>query len=90
MQQAYITTIANQYGVVIIFLPPYSYDYNPIEPSFHQGKQYMRTTWGMTANGTPSDRFFEAMSSISAQNCVNYFRYCGYAVTAAEEASAIS
>ena len=85
--QNMINAIGNEYNVMISFLPPYSYDYNPIEPSFHQAKQYIRTKWGLNVNGgSPSERFFEALSSISAHNCVNYFRYCGYTVTAEEEA----
>jgi transposase len=34
-------------GVKAVFLPPYSYDFNPIEFAYHQFKQYIRDKWQM-------------------------------------------
>ena len=32
----------NEFNVLLLYLPPYSPDYNPIEPSFHLLKQWQR------------------------------------------------
>lgn len=66
-----------QKGVIFVNLPPYSYDYNPIELVFHQAKDYIRRKYGMdTAHA--GNKLFEGIGSVSAANIASYFRHCGY------------
>ena len=37
-----VSQLAKQYGVLVLYLPPYSPDFNPIEAYFHDLKAYLR------------------------------------------------
>lgn len=41
-----IEYLCQRFGVRVLFLPPYSYDFNPIELAFHQAKSYIRRRYG--------------------------------------------
>lgn len=65
-------------GATVVYLPPYSPDFNPIELVFSKLKWLVRsaekrtidTLWGLL--GQLVDRF-------PAAECQNYLRHCGYA-----------
>lgn len=81
---ALIQQLCAGFGVLCVFLPPYSYDYNPIEIAFHQAKQYVRDRYGI-ANGNTIPRLYQGLNSISNVNAARYFAHCGYPVSAADE-----
>lgn len=66
-------------GAEVVYLPPYSPDFNPIEQAFAKLKSLLRTA---------AERTVEALESILGQlldrftpdECRNYFRHCGYAL----------
>jgi transposase len=64
-------------GAMLIYLPPYSPDFNPIELVFAKFKWLLRSNAARTLDslwalcGTLLDRF-------PSSECVNYFRHCGY------------
>ena len=47
-RKALIFALAAACGVIVIFLPPYSYDYNPIELAFKDAKAWMQAHYGLT------------------------------------------
>ena len=65
-------------GASLVYLPPYSPDYNPIELLFSKFKWLLRSI---------ADRTVEALwqtcgkllDEFSESECRNYFRHCGYA-----------
>ena len=65
-------------GASLVYLPPYSPDFNPIEQVFAKVKSLLRKLEARTipllesALGTMLDHFAPA-------ECTNYFRHCGYA-----------
>ena len=67
-------------GAKLLYLPPYSPDFNPIELAFSKFKWLLRTAAERTVEalwqtcGTLLDRFSE-------HECRNYFRHCGYRYT---------
>jgi hypothetical protein len=69
-------------GVLLFFLPPYSYDYNPIEPIFGLAKTALRRY-----NAGPLDIAFEnaIMKAATPAVMCSLFRHCGYPVTWEEE-----
>lgn len=71
--------IAAAYGVRLLYLPPYSPDFNPIELAFSKLK-----TWLRTAQARTCDLLEEAISTaaawITAQDAQNWFSHCGYHV----------
>ena len=65
-------------GAQLRYLPPYSPDLNPIEPSFAQLKAYLRKA---TARTVPSlyDGIGSSLDHVTPANSGNYFRKAGYA-----------
>lgn len=67
-------------GAQLRYLPPYSPDLNPIEPSFAQLKAYLRKA---KERSVPAlyDRIGSLLQRFTANHCRNYFRNAGYAST---------
>ena len=64
-------------GIACVFLPPYSYDYNPIELVFHEAKEYIRNKYGLLTSNT-SDMLLEGLLSTNNKHAIKYFYHCGY------------
>lgn len=64
-------------GATLVYLPPYSPDYSPIEPAFSKIKQMLR---GLAAR--TRDALWNAMQSIldtvTSTDALHYFEHCGY------------
>ena len=60
-------------GAVLLFLSPYSPDYNPIERAWAQVKKWLQRNRDV-AEEFPRDAMFRAMASVTAANMRNYFR----------------
>jgi transposase len=64
-------------GVKLIYLPPYSPDFNPIEKAFSQIKAYLKKVAARTKEKL-DQAIAKAIDIVSAQNAINYFATCGY------------
>jgi transposase len=68
-------------GCELVFLPPYSPDFNPIEQAFSKLKGLLRR-----AQARSREALIEAMgaalSTISDRDASSFFRHCGYRTTA--------
>jgi len=64
-------------GCSLIFLPPYSPDFNPIELVFSKLKTRLRRLAARTQE-TLEDAIADALSTVTAQDVRNCFRHCGY------------
>lgn len=64
-------------GARLLFLPPYSPDFNPIEKAFSKLKALLRKAAERTVEGlwTAIGRFLDAFTP---QQCANYFASAGY------------
>jgi transposase len=67
-------------GARLIFLPPYSPDFNPIELCWFKIKTRLRTAKARTTEAL-LEAFAQALAAISAQDAVAWFAHCGYAVS---------
>ncbi|HEX7200621.1 MAG TPA: transposase, partial [Dongiaceae bacterium] len=67
-------------GATLVFLPPYSPDFNPIEMLFAKLKALLRKAAART-RAALWDKIGEVLDAFSAQECANYFRHAGYAST---------
>jgi transposase len=65
-------------GAQLRYLPPYSPDLNPIEPSFAQLKAYLRKAKERTISAL-YNRIGSSLERITSAHCRNYFRKAGYA-----------
>jgi DDE superfamily endonuclease len=73
-------------GMRLVYLPPYSPDYDPVEEAFSAIKAWIRAnrdyTWGKLsgeATSDPNEMIWEAVfSSVTPQKAKAWFHDCGY------------
>lgn len=84
-------------GVLLIYLPPYSPDYNPIEEFFSELKAYIKRYWSMYVDMTDksheSFRKYLAFCVTQVGNrrgsAMGHFRNCGYPVDLVYQSSSL-
>lgn len=64
-------------GVKVLYLPPYSPDLNPIELVFAKFKSLIRSACERTVEGL-WQRCGQLLDHFTSNECLNYFRHCGY------------
>jgi transposase len=65
-------------GASLLYLPPYSPDFNPIEQVFAKLKALLRKAAERSINGL-WNRIGSLIHSFQPTECANYFRHAGYA-----------
>ncbi len=63
----------------MLFLPPYSSDYNPIELAWSKVEDALHRAKVCTFDA-PMDALADALHSISPQDARGWFAHCGFAV----------
>jgi transposase len=66
-------------GATILYLPPYSPDFNPIEMFFSKLKALLRKAAHRTVDALWNE-IGKLLDTFSAQECTNYFKAAGYNV----------
>ncbi len=64
-------------GCELVYLPPYSPDYNPIEEAFSKIKGVLRDAQARTRR-TLIEAMGQALSTVTAQDARGFFEHCGY------------
>jgi transposase len=64
-------------GCKLLYLPPYSPDYNPLEEAFSKVKGLLRKGAARTREAL-IEGMGAALSAVSARDAAGFFRYCGY------------
>ena len=64
-------------GCEVLFLPPYSPDYNPIEEAFSKIKGLLRKAQARTREAL-IEALGEAISAVTAWDVRGFFEHCGY------------
>ncbi len=64
-------------GCELLFLPPYSPDFNPIEEAFSKLKALLRKSQART-RGTLVEAIGRALWAVSAKDARGWFGHCGY------------
>ena len=76
-KRAEVRTAIEGAGCRLLYLPPYSPDFNPIEPAYAKLKALLRKARERTVAGL--ETFLgKAVDAFHPQECPNYFRHCGY------------
>jgi len=65
-------------GATLVYLPPYSPDFNPIEMIWSKVKRLLRSAAARTVEAL-HDAFGAAMDAVTAGDVLGCFRHCGYA-----------
>ena len=66
-------------GAELLYLPPYSPDFNPIEKAWSKLKQLLRAAKARTAEALET-ALAEVLKAITADNAAAWFRHCGYGI----------
>ena len=74
---ARVRALIEAVGASLLYLPPYSPDFNPIEPMWSKVKQGLRSAAARTADAL-QDAVTAALQSITPSDCEGFFRHCGY------------
>ena len=69
--------IAQKYGARLLYLPPYSPDFNPIELAFSKLKTWLRTAQARTRE-LLEEAILAAAEWITEKDAKNWFDHCGY------------
>jgi transposase len=72
--------LCEAYGVELVFLPPYSPDFNPIEATFHDLKAWIRRNYQLATDFVDFGRFLEYSVSQGAKNAKAHYKEAGYIV----------
>ncbi|HEX4621635.1 MAG TPA: IS630 family transposase [Myxococcaceae bacterium] len=67
-------------GARLLYLPPYSPDFSPIEPAWSKLKQFLRSAAARTKEAL-EQAIANGLRTITSSDACGYFRKCGYAVT---------
>ncbi len=65
-------------GATVVYLPPYSPDFNPIEPCWSKLKNAMRGYEARTRDSLEAG-LVRAMDLVTPKDIRGWFRHCGYA-----------
>ena len=66
-------------GARLIYLPPYSPDFNPIEQAWSKVKQILRSLKARTADALEA-AIAEALAAITPENAIAWFSHCSYSL----------
>jgi transposase len=66
-------------GAELLYLPPYSPDFNPIEECWSKVKQILRTLKARTAEAL-EQAVAQALAAITPDNARGWFAHCGYGI----------
>ena len=72
-----VRELVEERGAKLLYLPPYSPDYNPIEEAFAKIKSLMRKAEARTRE-TLLEAMGKAISTVSARDARDFFEHCGY------------
>jgi transposase len=67
-------------GATLLYLPPYSPDYNPIENMWSKVKRHLRSVAARTYE-TLQEAITQALNLVTPNDCAGFFRHCGYPAT---------
>jgi transposase len=72
-----VRELIEERGCDLIFLPPYSPDFNPIEEAFSKIKELLRKVEAR-GRGVLVEAIGKALDAISARDAKGFFEHCGY------------
>jgi transposase len=75
-----ITQAVEDAGCTLVYLPPYSPDFNPIENMWSKVKASLRKTAARRFD-TVVEAVKDALLAITPDDCEGYFEHCGYGDT---------
>jgi transposase len=78
-KDAQVRTLIEQTGAQLLYLPPYSPDFNPIEKCWSKIKEYLRAAKARLLDAL-EQAISAAIASVTAENLAAWFHHCGYRI----------
>lgn len=78
-KQKSIRSLIDATGAHLLYLPPYSPDFSPIEPCWSKVKTFLRAAAARTLEAL-DEAVVSALRAITPQDAKGWFRLCGYPV----------
>lgn len=72
-----VRSLIESTGARLLYLPPYSPDFNPIEQAWSKVKQILRSLKARTAEALET-AVAQALNAITPENAIAWFSHCGY------------
>jgi transposase len=72
-----VTLAVERAGCLLVYLPPHSPDFNPIENMWSKVKAYLRKAGARTFDAIVQ-ALGDALRSVTGSDCEGYFEHCGY------------
>jgi len=76
-KSADIQTMIRASGAELLYLPPYSPDFNPIELMWSKIKAHLRKSKARTWDALVQ-AIADALKTITTEDCIGWFKHCGY------------
>ena len=76
-KDARVRLLIEQSGATLVFLPPYSYDFNPIESAWALIKKRIRSIGPRTGRALRSTAY-RAWRAIRPEHCQKWYAHAGY------------
>ncbi len=76
-----VRDLVEESGCSLLFLPPYSPDFSPIEEAFSKIKALLRKAQARE-RGALVEAIGRALSAVTAEDAAGYFGHCGYPLAA--------
>ena len=75
-----VRTLIESAGCRLLYLPPYSPDFNPIENMWSKIKTHLRSAAARTYEAL-QQAFTDALHAVTTRDCRGFFSHCGYNAT---------
>jgi transposase len=72
-----VRELIEERGCSLLFLPPYSPDFSPIEEAFSKIKALLKKSAART-RGALLEAIGRAISAVTPEDAMGYFGHCGY------------
>lgn len=79
-KSARVKELIEDAGAEVLFLPPYSPDFSPIEEAFSKVKSILRRIGARTREALVQTTG-QALDAVSRRDALGWFGHCGYDVT---------
>jgi len=77
-KRPHVLRLIEQANATVLYLPPYSPDFNPIEMIWSKVKRLLRSFAARTIDAL-HDAFGRAFAAVTSSDIAGCFRHCGYA-----------
>ena len=74
-----VRELIEEQGCELLYLPPYSPDFNPIEEAFSKVKRILRKAESRTREALV-EAIGVAISAVTAKDAHGFFEHCGYSM----------